>query len=113
MHRQEPAAALAWRYGISENTLYHHWRDEFLAAGETALTHVKNKADARNWRIAELKKELAEWEKTSYAMCLKPIAGTDNRPHNFSKSQSDCFFNNGHFEIKYRAATASTTKLNT
>jgi len=90
-----------------------HGRDDFLAAGEVALTHVKNKADGRNWRITELKKELAEREKTSYATCLKLITGTDNKPHNFSKSQSDRFFENGHFEIKYQAATASTTKLNT
>jgi len=60
--REEPAAVLARRYGISENTLYR-WRDDFLAAGEAALTHGKNKADARNRQIAELKKELAERDK--------------------------------------------------
>ena len=35
LRREEPAAVLARRYGISEQTLYR-WRDEFLAAGEAA-----------------------------------------------------------------------------
>ena len=31
--------------GITEQTLYR-WRDDFLAAGESALTHGKNGSDA-------------------------------------------------------------------
>ena len=53
---------LARRFGIAEGTLYR-WRDEFLAAGEAALANRKNKADARDRQIAELKKDLIERDK--------------------------------------------------
>jgi transposase-like protein len=59
LRREEPAAQLARRYGISEQTLYR-WRDEFLAAGEAALAKGKNGADARDQEIKELKAELEE-----------------------------------------------------
>jgi transposase len=59
LRREEPAAVLARRYGISEQTLYR-WRDEFLAAGEAALMGAKDGADARNRQIEELKRELAQ-----------------------------------------------------
>ncbi len=49
LRREEPAAVLARRYGISEQTLYR-WRDEFLAAGEAALMATKGGADPRNRR---------------------------------------------------------------
>jgi transposase-like protein len=62
IRREEPAAVLARRYGISENTLYR-WRDDFLAAGEAALAHGRHKADGRDRQIAELRKELAERDK--------------------------------------------------
>ena len=62
IRREEPAAVLARRYGISEGTLYR-WLDDFLAAGEAALAHGKNKADARDRQVAELKKELTERDK--------------------------------------------------
>jgi len=59
LRREEPAAVLARRYGISEQTLYR-WRDEFLAAGEAALMQAKNGADPRNRQVEELKRELAQ-----------------------------------------------------
>jgi transposase-like protein len=59
LRREEPAAVLARRYGISEQTLYR-WRDEFLAAGEAALTQAKNGADPRNRQVEELKRDLAQ-----------------------------------------------------
>ena len=59
LRREEPAAVLARRYGISEQTLYR-WRDEFLAAGEAALAGAKNGADPRNRQVEELKRELAQ-----------------------------------------------------
>ena len=62
IRREEPAAVLARRYGIAEGTLYR-WRDEFLTAGEAALANGKNKADARDRQIAELKKDLIERDK--------------------------------------------------
>ena len=59
LRREEPAAVLSRRHGISENTLYR-WRDEFMTAGEAALANRKGKADPRNRQIAELRKQLSE-----------------------------------------------------
>lgn len=58
LRREEPAAVLARRYGVSEQTLYR-WRDDFLAAGEAALNAGKAGADPRNRQIEELQRELA------------------------------------------------------
>ena len=57
LRREEPAAKLARRFGVSEQTLYR-WRDEFLAGGEAALANGKGGADPRDREIRELKKEV-------------------------------------------------------
>jgi transposase len=58
LRREEPAAVIARRIGVSEPTLYR-WRDEFLAAGEAALAQGGRKgADARDRRIAELEHQI-------------------------------------------------------
>jgi transposase len=57
LRREEPAAVIARRIGVSEPTLYR-WRDEFLAAGEAALASGRGKADPRDRRIAELEHEI-------------------------------------------------------
>jgi transposase len=59
LRREEPATAIARRVGVSEPTLYR-WRDEFLAAGEAALSSGKGKSggDARDRRIAELEAQI-------------------------------------------------------
>ena len=59
LRREEPAAKLARRYGVSEQTLYR-WRDEFLAGGEAALGSTKGQNDPRDRQIQELQKELSE-----------------------------------------------------
>lgn len=59
LRREEPAAVLARRFSVSEQTLYR-WRDEFLAGGEAALSNGKKGADPQQREIKELKKELAE-----------------------------------------------------
>jgi len=59
LRREEAAKVLARRHGLSENTLYR-WRDDFLTGGEAALANGKGKADPRERRIAELKKQLDE-----------------------------------------------------
>ena len=59
LRREEPAALLARRYGISEQSLYR-WRDEFIAGGEQALAKGKNGSDARDQEIRALKAELQE-----------------------------------------------------
>jgi transposase len=79
LRRDEPAAQLARRYGVSEQTLYR-WRDEFLAAGEAALAHGKNGSDAREREIRELKAKLEErdqviGELTVANRILKKVSG--------------------------------------
>ena len=60
LRREEPAARLARRYGISEQTLYR-WRDEFLAGGEAALAGSSGKdSDPRKRRIEELERALEQ-----------------------------------------------------
>jgi transposase len=58
LRREEPAAAIARRIGVSEPTLYR-WRDDFMAAGEAAFASGGRKgADARDRRIAELEAQI-------------------------------------------------------
>ena len=59
LRREEPAAAIARRYQISEPTLYR-WRDEFLAGGESALGNGRGKHNSRDRRIAELEEQLEQ-----------------------------------------------------
>ena len=59
LRREEPAAKLARRYGVTEQTLYR-WRDDFLAGGEAALGAPKGQSDPRDRKIQELHKELSE-----------------------------------------------------
>lgn len=58
LRREEPVAKLARRYGVSEQTL-HRWRDDFLTAGEAALSGVKTDNGSQR-RIAELEKEVED-----------------------------------------------------
>jgi len=57
LRREEPAAVIARRIGVSEPTLYR-WRDEFLAGGEAALTAKNGKTDGRDQRIKQLEQEV-------------------------------------------------------
>ena len=59
IRREEAAAVIARRIGVSEPTLYR-WRDEFLAGGEAALGNGSGKkgADPRDRRIAELEQQI-------------------------------------------------------
>jgi transposase-like protein len=59
LRREEPAAKLASRFGVSEQTLYR-WRDEFLAGGEAALSAGKGQHDPRQREIGELRKQLTQ-----------------------------------------------------
>src|SRR5262245_21312951 len=59
LRREEPAAQLAGRFGVSQPTWYG-WRDEFLAGGEAALAHGKNAVDVRDREIRELRGQLEE-----------------------------------------------------
>ena len=61
LRREEPAAAIARRVGVSEPTLYR-WRDEFLAAGEAALANGRGKKDADplRQRIRDLEREIEQ-----------------------------------------------------
>jgi len=57
LRREESAAKLARRYGISEQTLYRY-RDQFLESGKAGLTGNRD-AEAR---IKDLEKSVAERE---------------------------------------------------
>jgi len=57
LRREEPAAQLARRHGVSEQTLYR-WRDEFLAGGEAALSGKSKGSDAHARRVAELEQQI-------------------------------------------------------
>ena len=58
--REESAAKLARRYGISEPTLYRY-RDQFLEGGKAALADGRRgQADPRDRQIEALKKDLAK-----------------------------------------------------
>lgn len=60
LRREEPAATLARRYGISEPTLYRY-RDQFLEGGKSALAAgQRGKADPRDQQIEKLEKDLAK-----------------------------------------------------
>jgi len=59
LRREEPAARLARRFGVSEQTLYR-WRDDFLAGGEAALSTGKGQNGPRERENAELKKQLSQ-----------------------------------------------------
>jgi transposase-like protein len=58
LRREEPAAAIARRYGVAEATLYR-WRDNFLAAGEAALAGgTQAGSSARDRQVAELERQI-------------------------------------------------------
>ncbi len=59
LRKEEPVAAVARRYQVSEQTLYR-WRDEFLAGGRQALSKKDGKGDEAGQRIAQLEKQLAK-----------------------------------------------------
>lgn len=58
LRREEPAAAIARRFGISEPTLYR-LRDQFLAAGRSALTQGRGKGDAQAREVERLQQDVA------------------------------------------------------
>ena len=60
LRREEPAATLARRYGISEPTLYRY-REQFLEGGKASLADGKRgKADPRDEQIQKLQKDLSK-----------------------------------------------------
>src|SRR5215469_11477246 len=56
LRKEEPAAVLARRYQVSEQTLYR-WRDEFIEAGRSRLAKKEGVTEERK-RISEMEKEL-------------------------------------------------------
>ena len=59
LRREEPAAVLARRYGVSESTL-HKWREKFLDGGRAALANGRRTGDAQSQRIQALERAVAE-----------------------------------------------------
>ena len=58
LSKEEPAAQIARRAGISEQTLYR-WRDEFIQGGKQALNGRGTKAEQAK-AMERLERELAE-----------------------------------------------------
>ena len=58
LSKEEPAAQIARRAGISEQTLYR-WRDEFIGAGKQALQGRSNQAEQRK-AVERLNRDIAE-----------------------------------------------------
>jgi transposase len=59
LRREGPAAQIARRAGISEQTLYR-WRDEFIAVGKSGLGRGGNGAHELARQIERLERALAE-----------------------------------------------------
>ena len=59
LRREESAAKVARRYGVSEQSLYR-WRDQFLEAGKAGLASVGGKGDPRDRVIEALERDVAE-----------------------------------------------------
>ena len=59
VRRDEPAAVIARRFSVSEQSLYR-WRDDFITGGEAALTAKTNGKKAETRRIRELTRDLDE-----------------------------------------------------
>jgi transposase-like protein len=83
LRREESAAAIARRYGVSEPTLYR-WRDDFLAAGEAALsTGTRNGTDPLVRQVAELERQIEKrdqviGELTIANRVFKKLSGQSN-----------------------------------
>ncbi len=59
LRREEPAAVLARRYSVSEQSLYR-WRDEFLDGGKAALADGKRgSGNGQSKCVQDLERELA------------------------------------------------------
>jgi transposase len=59
LRREEPAAVLARRYGVSENTLYK-WREKFVEGGQAALANGQGSNGASARQIQELERAVME-----------------------------------------------------
>ena len=58
LRREEPAAKIARRFGISEQTLYRY-REQFLEGGKAALANGRRgKVDPRDHEVERLKKDV-------------------------------------------------------
>jgi transposase-like protein len=59
LRREEPAASVARRYSMSDNTLYR-FRDLFLQSGKAALKAGRKGADSSSPEAANLRKDIEE-----------------------------------------------------
>ena len=81
LSKEEPAAQLARRAGISEQTLYR-WRDDFIGAGKQAMNGRRAKAEQAK-KVERLNAEVAErdqviGELTIANRILKKVSGVSN-----------------------------------
>lgn len=69
LRREEPAAVLAKRHGVTEATLYR-WRDRFIEGGKAALANGQAGSTDQSLRIAQLERQLAERERVVAEMTV-------------------------------------------
>jgi len=67
LRKEEPAAKIARRYGVSDASLYR-WRDEFLAGGKAALNGKKKTGPDQETRM--LQKEIEERDRVIGEMTI-------------------------------------------
>ena len=81
LRKEEPVAAIARRFQVSEQSIYR-WQDEFIAGGIEAVSTRGKQAGTSE--VSELKKRLAEQERVigEYAFAnsfLKKKLGRSNQ----------------------------------
>lgn len=57
LRKEESAARIARRHGVSEQTVYR-WRDDFLEGGKAALAGTKAGESGDRQKIRELEREI-------------------------------------------------------
>lgn len=88
LRKEEPAAQIARRAGVAEQTLYR-WREEFLTAGQQALKGGGQQAE-QGKEVERLKAQVAEREQvigelTIANRVLKKLAGRSNYRWRFAR----------------------------
>ena len=59
IRKEEPAAKIARRYGVSEPTLYRY-RDLFLEGGKAGIASGAGKSDSRDRKLESLEKAMEQ-----------------------------------------------------
>jgi len=78
LRREESAAMLARRAGVSEQSLYR-WRDQFLDGGKAGLSSAGSAPDAHDRKVEQLEREIAKRDLPLDHLKWTPSGRTDPR----------------------------------